>query len=94
MTHRTAIKSSLAVVSCKLSQVGARLRGNIGGLRPEAAAAGVPAAAAAAAAAKGIRGGGGGGGGRGRLKVEVGIEAALAQKSCVLSAKMESRFCC
>ena len=78
LTQRTAMNSSRAVVSWRLSQVGAMLRGKAG-------------VDVLVGGGKG-RIGGGGGGGRGKVELELLI-AALAQISCVLSANKDKIFC-
>ena len=77
------MNNNLAVVSCKLSQVGVILKGKEG---TEGGGGGL--APVAAAAAKGSIDGGGGKG-----NVPDGVSAARAQKSWVRSAKSERIFC-
>ena len=86
------MNNNLAVVSCKLSQVGVILKGKEGGIEGwGGGGGGLAPVAAAAAAAKGSIEAGGGGGGKGN--VPDGVNAARAQKSWVRSAKSERIFC-
>ena len=85
------MNNNLAVVSCKLSQVGVILKGKEGGIEGWGGG-GLAPVAAAAAAAKGSIEAGGGGGGKGN--VPDGVNAARAQKSWVRSAKSERIVFC
>ena len=87
------MNNNLAVVSCKLSQVGVILKGKEGGIEGwGGGGGGLAPVAAAAAAAKGSIEAGGGGGGKGN--VPDGVNAARAQKSWVRSAKSERIVFC